>query len=175
MTRRFVPQAALVAVLALGCGCTPADSVSRAAAAEAQAMATTQDPDGTCWASEVTPAIYEQVPGQVQVVQAEIAPDGTVLRPPIYRNAPVPVVVQERGQLRFEAPCPNLMTPEFIASVQRALLARGYYRSSATGRMDSATVAAIRRFQTERGLNSGHLSLQTARDLGLVAVDLAGG
>jgi hypothetical protein len=161
----------MAAGLLLGAACTPSQTVSRNAA-EAQALATTQDSNGTCWAREITPAIYEQVPGQVQVVQAELDPSGRVIRPPVYRNATVPRIVKPRGELRFRAPCPDQMTPEFIASVQRALLARGYYRGAVTGRMDTETVAAVRRYQSENGLDSGHLSLDTARGLGLVAVDL---
>lgn len=158
---------ALMAALLLTCACAPAGQDR-----ETAAMATTQDPDGTCWAREVIPAIYQQVPGQVQVVQAELAADGTVIRPPIYRNATVPKVVRPRGEIRFQAPCPARMTPDFIASVQRALGARGYYSGPISARMDADTVAAIRRFQSERGLASGQLSLDTARDLGLVAVEL---
>ncbi|EPX78845.1 peptidoglycan-binding domain-containing protein [Salipiger mucosus] len=129
--------------------------------------------DGTCWAREVTPAVYEQVMGEVQVVQAEIAEDGTVIRPPIYRRAPVPRVVEPRDELTFRAPCPDTVTPEFIASLQRALAARGYFRGDVTGRIDAPTTAAIRRYQAERGLRSGQLSLETARALGIAAVDLS--
>ncbi|MFZ5963343.1 peptidoglycan-binding domain-containing protein [Thalassococcus sp. BH17M4-6] len=168
------PAPFLPAVLMLAAACAPADGVTRSAA-ELQAIATTQQPDGSCWAREVTPAIYEQVPGQVQVVQAEIADDGTVLRPPIYRNATVPKVVKPRGELTFEAPCPDQMTPEFIGSVQRALKVRALYRGDITRRMDPPTIAAIRRYQAKRGLQSGHLSLETARALGLIAVELPAG
>lgn len=128
--------------------------------------------DGTCRAREVTPAVYEHVMGEVQVVQAEIAEDGTVIRPPIYRKAPVPRVVQERGEISFEAPCPDQVTPEFIASVQRALAARSYFSGNVTGQLDAPTTAAIRKYQSERGLQSAQLSLETARALGLIAVEL---
>ena len=131
------------------------------------------DADGTCWAREHVPAIYEQVMGEVQVVQAEIAEDGTVIRPPIYRRAPVPRVVRPRGEMRFQAPCPAEMTADFIASVQRALQARRYHGGPITGQMDAATRRALRAYQTERGLDSAQLSLETARALGLVAVDPA--
>lgn len=126
---------------------------------------------GTCRLRETTPAVYEQVMGEVQVVQAEIAEDGTVLRPPVYRRAPVPRVVRPRGEISFAAPCPEDMTPEFVSSVQRALAARGYFAGNVTGNMDAPTAAAVRRYQSERGLESAQLSLETARDLGLVAVD----
>ncbi|MFW2543634.1 peptidoglycan-binding domain-containing protein [Primorskyibacter sp. 2E107] len=123
-----------------------------------------------CRAREETPAIYEQVMGEVQVVQAEIAPDGTVLRPPIYRKAPVPRIVRPRAEISFEAPCPEAMTPEFIASLQRALGARGYFSGNVTGRFDATTSAAVKRYQADRGLDSAQLSLETARSLGLVSV-----
>lgn len=134
-------------------------------------MAETME-DGTCRARDTIPAVYVQVMGEVQVVQAEIAPDGTVIRPPIYRKAPVPRVVRERSEITFEAPCPAEMTPEFIASVQRALAARDYFAGNVTGALDAPTTAAIRKYQSERGLQSAQLSLETARALGLVAVDL---
>ncbi|WP_425098221.1 peptidoglycan-binding domain-containing protein [Tropicibacter sp. S64] len=128
-----------------------------------------------CRASEQTPAVYEQVMGEVQVVQAEIAPDGTVLRPPIYRKAPVPRVVRPRAEISFEAPCPEALTPDFIASLQRALGARGYFAGNVTGTFDAPTAAAVERYQSDRGLASAQLSLETARSLGLVAVDADAG
>lgn len=148
------------------------ETATRAALAEAPAAppAPDRDANGICRAREVTPAVYEHVMGEVQVVQAEIAEDGTVINPPIYRRAPVPRVVQARSEISFEAPCPEVQTPEFIASLQRALAARGYFAGNVTGVLDGPTAAAIRKFQAERGLASGQVSLQTARELGLVAV-----
>lgn len=139
---------------------TPAQSVAGPTSAQPR----------ICWAHEETPAVYEQVMGEVQVVQAEIAPDGTVLRAPIYRKAPVPRVVRPRAESSFEAPCPEQLTPEFISSLQRALAARGYFGGNVTGRLDAPTAAALRRYQEERGLKSAQLSLETARSLGLIAV-----
>jgi peptidoglycan hydrolase-like protein with peptidoglycan-binding domain len=63
------------------------------------------------------------------------------------------------------------MTPEFVASVQRALKVRALYRGPISGQMDSRTRAAIRAFQAPDGLDSGILSLDAARKLGLVAVE----
>ncbi|KMK67980.1 putative peptidoglycan binding protein [Puniceibacterium sp. IMCC21224] len=161
------PCTALAALTFVG-ACAPADMATRA---EMQAVAVEHAPDGSCFAREVTPAVYEQVPGQVQVVQAEYTSDGTMTRPPIYRNASVPRIVRPRGEIRFAAPCPAQMTPEVISSLQRALAARGYFNGTATGRMDATTVDAVRRFQTDRGLKSAHLSLETTRTLGLIAVE----
>jgi len=63
------------------------------------------------------------------------------------------------------------MTPEFTATLQRALKARGFYLLPLTGVMDGPTRDAIRRYQHSRGLDSDHLSLAAARELGIVAVD----
>ena len=60
-----------------------------------------------------------------------------------------------------------------MASLQRALAARDYYAGPVTSQMDRATIASIRQYQTERGLESGQLSVETARTLGLIAAPLA--
>ncbi len=169
-TRGIAPFCALLLLSA----CGSPQSVSREAQGpDGPPPPAEQMEDGTCRARDITPAIYEQVMGEVQVVQAEIAEDGTVIRPPIYRKAPVPRVVEERSEITFEAPCPDQMTPQFIASVQRALAARGHFSGNVTGTLDAPTTAAIREYQSERGLASAQLSLETARALGLIAVDLS--
>ncbi|ASP22840.1 putative peptidoglycan binding domain protein [Antarctobacter heliothermus] len=173
MSRPTTPSAALLAALTALAACGDPQTVSRGALpAAGQPPMAEHVEDGTCRARDVQPAIYEHVMGEVQVVQAEIAEDGTVIRPPIYRKAPVPRVVRERGEITFQAPCPEQMTPEFIASVQRALAARGYFAGNVTGTLDAPTTAAVRAYQSERGLKSAQLSLETARALGLVAVEL---
>ncbi|ANT60898.1 hypothetical protein AYJ57_11295 [Salipiger sp. CCB-MM3] len=165
------PRRAAPALLALLAAC--AAPAPEAGSAPEAPLPTETAPDGTCWAREHVPAIYEQVTGEVQVVQAEIAEDGTVIRPPVYRRTKVPKLVRPRGEMRFEAPCPAQMTPEFISSVQRALDARGYFHGAITGEMDGATREAVARYQKERGLESAQLSLETAKALGLIAVDLS--
>lgn len=163
----------VVASLALLAGCMPSagpQAVTRAAP-EAEALPPLdQTADGQCFARETTPAVYEQVPGQVRVVPEQRDADGTVLQPPIYRNGLVPRLVKPRGETRFRAPCPNEMTPAYIATLQRALYARGYLRNAITGQMDTATQQALRQYQRERGLDSAQLSLDSARELGISAV-----
>ena len=167
------PPATLLVALTMLAACGDPQAVSREARMpEGPPPLAEHVADGTCRARDVRPAVYEHVMGEVQVVQAEIAEDGTMIRPPIYRKAPVPRVVRERGEITFEAPCPEQMTPEFIASVQRALAARGYFSGNVTGTLDAPTTAAVRAYQAERGLESEQLSLETARALGLIAVEL---
>jgi len=126
---------------------------------------------GTCWGKNVTPAVIETVTHQVVMQPAQVMSDGTIAQPAIYKTETRQEIVRERTEFWFRTPCTDAMTPEFIASVQRALKARGLYRGEITGEMDAHTRASVRRLQKPEGLDSGILSLAAARKLGLVAVD----
>ena len=126
---------------------------------------------GTCWGKDVTPAVIETVTEQVVLQPAEVRDDGTVLEPAVYKTETRQAIVQERRVTWFETPCASAQTPDFVASVQRALKVRGLYRGPVTGTMDARTRAAVRAYQKPEGLDSGILSLAAARRLGLVAVE----
>ncbi|SHH82995.1 peptidoglycan-binding domain-containing protein [Marivita hallyeonensis] len=123
---------------------------------------------GGCWVRDVAPAELQTVTRQIEVSPAEMAPDGTLLKPARFRTETAQVIVRERQELIFETPCPADMTREFISTLQRALDARGLYRGPITGEMDVFTLRAVRRYQSGQGLPSGLLSLQSARRLGLL-------
>ena len=122
-----------------------------------------------CFASEPIPAVYEQVMGEIRVVPPHVGPDG-YFNPPVYRRTAVAREVRPREDRSFEAPCPAEITRDFVAALQRALAARGFYAGAPTGRLDPPTRAAIRRYQADRGLDSAKLSIETARSLGAIAV-----
>ncbi len=124
-----------------------------------------------CYAQDVTPAIIETVTEQVLVQPPEIASDGTVRAPAIFRTDTRQAIVRERREIWFETPCSAEDDPDFIASLQRALTARGHYTGPVTGQMDMRTRRAIRELQLPQGLNSGALSLAAARQLGLAVWD----
>jgi len=128
-------------------------------------------PDGLCWGTDVTPAVIETVTDQEEVEPATFAEGGTMLTPASYRSVTHQKIVQDRAEVWFRAPCPAMMTADFIATLQRALKARGLYRLALTGVMDAPTRDAIRRFQAPLGFDSPVLTLAAARDLGLVAAD----
>lgn len=138
---------------------------------ESRAKAPPGAPEGTCWGKDVTPAVIETVTEQIMLQPAEVTTDGRVINPAIYKTETRQAIVKERRETWFEVPCEAALTPEFIASVQRALEARGLYRGRITGQMDSRTRSAIRAYQKPQGLDSGILSLAAARKLGLVAVE----
>lgn len=125
---------------------------------------------GSCWGKSIRPAVIETVQQQILIQPAELMGDGTVLTPAIYRTETQQRIVTPRRETWFETPCPEDLTPDFIASVQRALKVRGAYRGPVTGQMDARTRAGIRRYQSANGLDSGLLSLETGRQLGLISI-----
>ena len=127
---------------------------------------------GTCWGQDATPAVVETVTEQIMLQPAEVSTNGTVLQPAIFKTETRQEIVKERREIWFETPCDNLRNYEFIASLQRALKARGHYRGSINGQLDPRTRRAIRKFQAPQGLDSSILSLAAARKLGLIAVEL---
>jgi peptidoglycan hydrolase-like protein with peptidoglycan-binding domain len=90
-----------------------------------------------------------------------------VTTPATYRSVSRVRVLNERRDIWFTAPCPRDMDLAFIATLQRALKARGYYTLAVTGEMNATTTEAIRRYQADRGLDSPILSLAATRQLGL--------
>lgn len=126
-------------------------------------------PKDACWQSDVTPLVIETVSEQVMVAEEKRDATGRIIQPAAFRTSTHQRIVQERERVWFQSPCPAEMTPDFVASLQRALKARGLYLLPLTGTLDAATESAIQRFQADRGLDSPRLSLAAARELGLIA------
>ena len=70
----------------------------------------------------------------------------------------------------FETICPPGFTEEFVASLQRALAARGHYDGPVHGTLDAATGRAVQDFQRGNGPDSPLLAIDSARLLGLVVL-----
>lgn len=175
MTRYSFLLPALAIALMAGCD-TPLPTPAFGAMRETGIIraTTTSGPPGarpgSCWARHVSPAIVEIVTEQIMLQPAEVLDDGTVINPAVYKTETHQAIVRERRENWFATPCEDLLTYEFIASVQRALKARRYYGARVSGEMDGRTLAAIRRYQKDQGLDSSILSLKAAQKLGLVAV-----
>ena len=129
-----------------------------------------EGPQGACWQADIRPAVIETVTEQVLIEPERKAADGTAI-PAVYGTETRQRIVEDRATVWFRAPCAAELTPDLIATVQRALKARGLYLMPLTGVLDAPTREAIRRYQRSRGLDSDHLSLAAARDLGVVAAD----
>lgn len=130
-------------------------------------------PVGACWQADIKPAVIETVTEQVLISPETIGKNGATI-PAIYGTETSQRIVEDRETVWFRAPCPQELTVDFIATLQRALKARGFYLLPLTGVMDAPTREALRRYQRGRGLDSDHLSLAGARDLGIISADLRG-
>ena len=161
----------LAAVLLAACTATPDAADNGPDIVQSLAEAPPGAAPGTCWGKIVTPAIIETVTEQVMVTPAEAPADGTPA-PATFETETRQQIVTERQVTWFETPCRADLPPDFIASLQRALKARSLYRGPVSGTANAQTRAAVRAFQREDGLDSGMLSLASARKLGLAPVEL---
>ncbi|MFZ1469874.1 MAG: peptidoglycan-binding domain-containing protein [Paracoccaceae bacterium] len=128
-------------------------------------------PKGACWQADIRPAVIETVTEQVMITPEKTAPDGSAI-PAVFGSETSQRIVADRDTVWFRAPCAAEMTSDFIATLQRALKARGLYLLALTGVLDAPTRDAVRRYQRPRGIDSDHLSLAAARDLGIINIDL---
>ncbi|WP_102224999.1 peptidoglycan-binding domain-containing protein [Acidimangrovimonas sediminis] len=115
---------------------------------------------GECWTHTTLPAVIQTTTEHVETA------------PGVFSTVSHQQIVRQRRKVWFRSPCPAQMTPEFIASLQRALKARGLYTLPLTGRMDAPTRKAVGRYQSSLGLDSDILSTGAARQLGLEAYSL---
>lgn len=116
------------------------------------------------WADEVAPTISQH---DVHVMENKAYFDSVRecwARYPISELGGSKGIIEE---VAFRVPCVELLTREFINSLQRALAARGYYNASITGRLDPTTAEAVKAFQRARGFDSPILTLDTTQFLGL--------
>jgi len=165
------PFAALVALLALqACDVNPTVSSSNIDPVSLAAAPPGAQP-GSCWDKTITPAVVETQNRRVLLQPAQISSDGRVQQPPVYKTEEQQIVVQPRTENWFRIPCPDVLTPDLVASLQRALAARGHYTGTITGQIDPATHAAIQSFQRSEGSDSPTLTLATLQRLGLVPID----
>lgn len=126
--------------------------------------------NGRCYGRDISPAVLETVTAQVLETPAITGPDGAVVAPATYRSEIRQQIVRERQEVVFETLCPPDYTAEFVATLQRALAARGLFDGASTGVMDLRTGRAVQAFQRYGGPDSPLLSIAAARRLGIVAL-----
>ncbi len=167
------PAAAALCALLLA-ACTQAPPLPQAAPGPTLAgevtLSAPRQAEGACWASQIRPAVIETVTVHLLAKPEQRDPaTGAVIRAATFRTETRQQIVSDQSPIWFRTPCDEELTPEFIASLQRALQVRGYYRGVVSGALDGATRRALDAYQTPRGLPSGTLALGTARELGLIA------
>ncbi|MEM6579200.1 MAG: peptidoglycan-binding domain-containing protein [Pseudomonadota bacterium] len=117
-------------------------------------------PSKRCWAPVPSQALSQS--GSADETDEKPGPPTPV--------GPTETLLTDLKEGWFEAPCAEMLTPDFVANLQRALAARGFYSGSITGDLDAPTRAAISAYQSKGGLASDTLSLNGARQLGLLPV-----
>lgn len=160
---------ALLGALMLS-ACVQGQTVSDSGVIVGNGLAPQGAAPGTCWGKIPTPAVIETVNEQILVTPAKINPDGSIATLPVFRTESRQQIVTPRMDRWFEIPCPPSFTVEFVSTLQRALMARGLYTGPVTGNLDDATRRAVLAVQTAAGLPSDVLSIEMARELGIVAV-----
>lgn len=156
-------------VFAVLCACAPVDTRPETVLIAVGRIETQRD--GRCFANDTAPAVIQTVRVQETETLEARAADGTLISPATFRTVTRQQIARERMPIRFETVCPQNYTRDFVATLQRALKARGTYQGPISGTLDDATGTATRVFQRQTGPDSVLLSLQTARALGLVALD----
>jgi Putative peptidoglycan binding domain len=173
MSRIFLPGPSLALLLAACVQTSPEDQGRRDYADAVVSRYSDTPPEGpadACWANDEIPAVIETVTEQVLVAPEQRDETGAVTQAAVFDTKVDQRMVQDREVVWFQTPCPAVLDAAFLATLQRALKARGYFLQGVTGAMDDATRDAIRRFQAERGLDSDILSVAAARELGLIEV-----
>ena len=169
-TRKIMRAAPALMAVAVLSACLQSRTISEGGVISGSGLAPPGAPPGTCWGKIPTPAVVETVTESILVTPAKTNPDGTIATLPVYRAEQRQQIVTPRTDRWFEIPCPPDFTVEFVSTLQRALQARGLYSGEITGNMDNDTRQAVLAVQTARGLPSDVLSIETARELGIVAV-----
>jgi len=159
----------LLSTLALGAcqSSQPTDMAQRGDTVQPRLAGSAQ---AGCWATDAIPAPGDMVMDEVVITPARTDARGRVTEPAViaWRERMAESGVSE--ERLFAVPCPEQMDAEFVASLQRALKVRGLFAGEVNGEMNEDTLSAIRAWQRPQGLDSGVLSLDAARNLGLVAL-----
>lgn len=163
MTRPFRLAPALLAAVGLA-SCEPVGETA------APPLAVSQS--GACWHREVIPAVIETVTEQRLEEPERRDAQGNLLVPARYRSETRHRLLRERSERRWRIPCPAETGPEFVAALQRALVARGFYHGPVSGAADAATLRAALAFQRQRGIEAPVLTRESAAALGLVVAEM---
>ena len=117
------------------------------------------------WTEKKIPAVY-----RTEVVKKTVRPGrATVIEhPAVYATVERPALVRPAGQGWALVVCGGAINPAFMAQVQSALIAAGYDAGPPDGVGRGQTYEALRRFQRDRGLAQGQLTVESARALGVL-------
>jgi len=156
--KQFLITGAVCIVGVAACNTSTVDEITRRA-------------NDQCYFEKITPAlILTRVETRLTQPEKRNAA-GQLVSPAQYETTRTQTITSPRFVTKIDAVCPEDLTPEFIASLQRAFQARGLFSAPITGRFDSVTRRAILNFQIARGVKSATVTTATAQELGLAMID----
>lgn len=114
----------------------------------------------------VIPAVYQK-----QKVREIVTPGHTevVNVPAVFQDVAKSRMVNDPQPVWRQVLCSRNASPAKIAEIQRALAQRGYNPGPDDGRLGSQTVSAMQKFQADKGLAQGQISVEAVEALGLSA------
>ena len=110
------------------------------------------------------PATYKTV--QVTKLVTPEKTKKTVI-PATFKTVSKQVKVSDQSVKWMPVLCKSSMTVETISKIQTALTKAGH-KTPVTGRLDAATKASVKAYQTKKGLTVSGLSIATLKDLGVL-------
>ena len=140
---RYKKPAGLIGVLLIMVACENGTDLVSVPQSEIK----TSQNAGACHATQTLPALIQTVTERVMIQPPVLGADGTIIEPALFQIETRQEILRERQESRFETVCPALMTRELIASLQRALKARGHFFGPVSGTMSDATKRAVESFQ----------------------------
>jgi hypothetical protein len=110
------------------------------------------------------PATYKTVK-----VTKLVTPERTkkTVIPATFKTVTKQVKVSDQSVKWMPVLCKSSMTVETISKIQKALTGAGF-KTPVTGRLDAATKASVKAYQTKKGLTVSGLSIATLKDLGVL-------
>lgn len=110
------------------------------------------------------PAQFKVVPRKVVDTPEEIK---DVFQPASYRAVKKSVLVEKGEKVWREVACADFLTRDKVIEIQKALISKGYPTGPADGIIGNMTRNALLKFQRDRGVAEGHLTLETLDLLGI--------
>jgi peptidoglycan hydrolase-like protein with peptidoglycan-binding domain len=107
-------------------------------------------------------------------LSANVAAQATAGQASSSSSSTKPVTHKKKHHSLKRQPAQKAPTADRISEIQSALARKGYYQGEPNGKWDANTVAALQKFQSENGIDSGgKLDAPTLQKLGLGS-DIAG-
>ena len=112
----------------------------------------------------VVPAVTEKRKVREIVTPAHTE---TVQIPAVYQDVARQRVIKDAEPVWREVLCDRNASPQVVTAIQHALAAHGYNPGKIDGQLGTQTVSAMQKFEADRGLPQGQVSVEAVNALGV--------